>query len=482
MKKLLLSGALLFALSSTAQTVVWSEDFESGAGNWNLAVQTGTNDVDANIWEINDLEGGVAPPGCGVASNGNSTLHVACQGTWCMGTGAIYDAGDGGLGFVFATTNIQAELTNPISTVGQTNLTLSFDWIGVGEAGDDYCELFWSNDGGMTWNSINVFSNGATCGGGQGQWANYSTVLPAGCENQADLRIAFNWTNSNNGVGTDPSFAVNDIVLSTPSVVTNDITTDNVSSTTWCEGTSQALTVDFTATGTYNSGNIYSAQLSDGAGSFATPTSIGTLSSSASGSQSISATVPGSTPAGTGYRVRVVASDPATTGSDNGTDIVINPLPTVTLSAFTDVCLQDTMFTLTGGSPSTGTYSGTGVTANVFQPSAAGTGTHTITYSYTDGNGCTNSAQESITVNDCAGINEEQLFTFVLYPNPVDNSFVIEGVDTFEKMEIVDISGRTVLSFNEMKDAYDVSNVPSGTYFVRIITSTTTLTKEVIIE
>lgn len=225
----------LFANFSFSQTIIWSEDFNSGAGNWNLSVPTGVNDVDANIWAVSDAEGGVAPPGCGVALNGDATLHVTCQGGFCIGTGAAYNAGDGGLGFVFATTNIQAELTTPISTVGQTNLTLNFDWIGVGEAGDDECELFWSNDGGGTWNSLNVFNNGATCVGGQGQWANYSVALPVACENQADLRFAFNWVNSNNGAGTDPSFAVNDMELTTPSTG-NPVADFTASLTTICEG------------------------------------------------------------------------------------------------------------------------------------------------------------------------------------------------------------------------------------------------------
>ena len=37
-----------------------------------------------------------------------------------------------------------------------------------------------------------------------------------------------------------------------------------------------------------------------------------------------------------------------------------------------------------------GTYSGTGVSSNSFDPSTAGVGTHKIYYTYTDGNGCTN--------------------------------------------------------------------------------------------
>ncbi|MFM7466916.1 MAG: hypothetical protein ACKO2O_03320, partial [Crocinitomicaceae bacterium] len=77
------------------QTTIWQNDFENPA-EWTLNVSTGQNDIDANLWVISDAEGGVAAGGCGVAGNGNKTLHVGCQGAWCLGTGATYNAGDGG--------------------------------------------------------------------------------------------------------------------------------------------------------------------------------------------------------------------------------------------------------------------------------------------------------------------------------------------------------------------------------------------------
>lgn len=62
------------------------------------------------------------------------------------------------------------------------------------------------------------------------------------------------------------------------------------------------------------------------------------------------------------------------------------------------VCLNTSAFALTGGIPSGGTYSGTGVSGNMFNPATAGVGVHTITYTYTDINDCTNSCTFSITV------------------------------------------------------------------------------------
>ncbi|MEP7163057.1 MAG: GEVED domain-containing protein [Ferruginibacter sp.] len=85
------------------------------------------------------------------------------------------------------------------------------------------------------------------------------------------------------------------------------------------------------------------------------------------------------------------------------TVVTVNPLPTVTLAAFTTVCSTDAAFTLTGGSPAGGTYSGTGVSAGQFNPATAGVGAFTITYSYTNANNCTATATQSITVNNCGG-------------------------------------------------------------------------------
>ena len=85
--------------------------------------------------------------------------------------------------------------------------------------------------------------------------------------------------------------------------------------------------------------------------------------------------------------------------------IVVNGLPTVSAGTYNPVCVNSSSFTLTQGSPAGGTYSGTGVTSNVFNPTSAGVGVHTLTYTYTDANGCTNSATTTITVNALVSAN-----------------------------------------------------------------------------
>lgn len=78
---------------------------------------------------------------------------------------------------------------------------------------------------------------------------------------------------------------------------------------------------------------------------------------------------------------------------------VVNALPTVSLSTLSNVCNNTPSFALSGGTPSGGVYSGTGVSSGNFDGNSAGTGTHLITYTYTDGNSCTNFDSTDITVD-----------------------------------------------------------------------------------
>jgi len=93
--------------------------------------------------------------------------------------------------------------------------------------------------------------------------------------------------------------------------------------------------------------------------------------------------------------------------SASATDnIVVNALPTVIFVGAPRFCINATPPLLNGGSPQGGVFSGTGITdfgngaAWSFDPVAAGVGAHIGTYTYTDGNGCTNSASVNITVFD----------------------------------------------------------------------------------
>jgi len=71
----------------------------------------------------------------------------------------------------------------------------------------------------------------------------------------------------------------------------------------------------------------------------------------------------------------------------------------VTLTPFDPVCLNTVPFELTNGQPEGGSYFGAGVEDGIFDASLAGEGTHTIGYIFTNGNSCSDTAYQDITVN-----------------------------------------------------------------------------------
>ena len=87
--------------------------------------------------------------------------------------------------------------------------------------------------------------------------------------------------------------------------------------------------------------------------------------------------------------------------ASNVLNVIVNPLLAVTCPANLSVCSNAVPFALSdlGGMPTGGAYNGNGVSAGMFDPSSAGVGIHTISYSYTDSTGCSNSCTFNITVN-----------------------------------------------------------------------------------
>jgi PKD repeat protein len=107
----------------------------------------------------------------------------------------------------------------------------------------------------------------------------------------------------------------------------------------------------------------------------------------------------GQTAAGV-YNYTVTQSANGCESLPTAVSLTINNLPEVFFSQPDTVCESATAFDLTGGTPAGGTYSGTGIDNGLtFDPAVAGAGNQTITYSYTDVNGCSNSAVQVITVN-----------------------------------------------------------------------------------
>jgi len=102
-------------------------------------------------------------------------------------------------------------------------------------------------------------------------------------------------------------------------------------------------------------------------------------------------------PSGGTQTIMYMYTDPGSGCSNTASQtFTVNTPPTVTLASLSPVCDNAGMITLTGESPAGGTFSGTGVSGGMFDPT---NGTQTITYTYTDANGCTDAASQSQMVN-----------------------------------------------------------------------------------
>jgi len=171
--------------------------------------------------------------------------------------------------------------------------------------------------------------------------------------------------------------------------------------------------------------------------------------------------------------------------------LVVNAAPTVTLAPFTSQpCEDDGPSALTGGSPAGGTYSGTGVNGGMFDPSAAGT--FPIMYTYTDTNGCTNSATQNITVDDCVGILEYTAGgTLECYPNPNSGVFTVrfsqENAGDLT-ISVLSLEGK-VLSRQQRGDVngivtmnFDLGSLAQGIYMLEAQTSLGRTVQKIVVQ
>ena len=196
--------------NTTNWNTFFFESFD-GPSAWTLNIPSGTNGAQNNFWKISDNEAGVQPGSCAIANNGDSTLHVT--GVFNPTGGAFYDAG-GLCGFYSCPLTNIAVNSPAINTVGASHLVLRFNFIAGGQGLIDNASVLYSVDGGTTFSVLDssLKSNSSGCPG-ISRWQQNSYNLPANCNNLSDFRIRFNWTNNDDGVGTDPSVAINDVRL-----------------------------------------------------------------------------------------------------------------------------------------------------------------------------------------------------------------------------------------------------------------------------
>lgn len=181
------------------------------------------------------------------------------------------------------------------------------------------------------------------------------------------------------------------------------------------------------------------------------------------------------TPAGT-FTYTVTGTDANSCENQATVTVTVNNLPTVDLTAtMTGTFCGGQDVTLTG-TPAGGTYAQTagpvnGLTTNVFN--APEQGDYSITYTYTDANGCTNSSVEDFVIDCMVGLDLiSKDGSMNVYPNPNNGNFTIKS-DLNEKgtLEMFNMSGQLVYTQeidNLSEKMIEVKNLTPGVYTLTI--------------
>ena len=311
-------------------------------------------------------------------------------------------------------------------------------------------------------------------------------------------------TNTSNGCTTTGSQVVTSNTVA-PSV--------SVSSTTICAGGTATLTASGSvATYSWNTG-VTGAVLTVSPASNASYTVIATGSNGCTATATVDVVV-GSAPSisvnsaaiCTGQTATLTASGVTTytwNTSSNAASIIVNPTgttvytvsgnlsgcsatavgtatvtvntpPTVSLGTITTpLCVDNGTIALTG-TPMGGTFTGAGVTGSTFDPAAAGAGTATVVYNYTDVNSCSGSANQSVVVSLCTGITELNNTSVVVYPNPTRDAVNIKldaSMINNAKIELYDAIGKLVISeeVGATITTLSLNHLARGMYTIRVV-------------
>ncbi|WP_148103394.1 hypothetical protein [Hymenobacter rigui] len=344
---------VLLSLTSRAQT-----PYALSSGNY------AENFSQISGWTDNFASGtGAAPFSVATPSptlpNQNLVFNTGTSGGVQKGTGTILLLATGNDNANAAAFDLNLDFT------GTTAGTISLTWAEVNNSSGNRQSTFklQTNTGtsgawvDLPGSSVVLTNNTAS----SGQLT--ALALPAAFDNSATAKIRFYIVPTAGGTnpsGSRPKISLDNLAVTamTAGPVTPKITTSAISGSPFCVTASagSAVSVPYTVTGGLT--GTFAAQLSDASGSFAADLTQNLIGSGSA--TPITATLPAGTPAGTGYRIRVVHAASGTIGSANTADLTVTNPPasnSVTLNA-------------TSGQSITTTGTGSPITASATAPSA----------------------------------------------------------------------------------------------------------------
>jgi hypothetical protein len=183
----------------------------------------GFNGAAANVWYYSKTEDANGRGACQTSSS-TPSLHIGnvsnspAASLFCPtgDCGASYDASKGAPSDYTTT----MAMSPTINCTGKTGITLSFNYLMNGEAAHDYGWVMYYD--GTKWDTLAKPAKVAKCTK-KYTWTYYSVSMPASANGNPKVRLGFCWTNDTNNKGTDPSFAVDSVMLSTAPEGVNNI-------------------------------------------------------------------------------------------------------------------------------------------------------------------------------------------------------------------------------------------------------------------
>jgi hypothetical protein len=467
MKKIytfLISG--LCALGLQAQTELYTNNFDS-PGSFTLDAAGSFN-----AWLINNVyQGGTLFSGTPIPtvpsqpasfSNPNQNyLHpsspLALSGSFQTITNANYVAGSG-----FG--SLRAYMGTSIDATEYTNVTVSFWRVG----GLNGMKVIYSINGGQTWQDA-----GLNFQGSPSAWTEETIVLPA-LDGQSDVRIGFEMMEAQLAdPAPNPYHSIDELKITGTPEITGEITTTLTTPIDgFCAG--QSITANFNVvSGTIGASNQYTLELSDASGDFDNGVVVATLASAQTSGSIIGALPSGL--AGTNFRVRVLASDAAIVGADNGSDFVISEVPDAPIITLNTVTGQ---LEVTTDEQSFMWYFFNDPVANSQNQTAISplmNGGYTVIAS----NGKCETSSVIYVVN-FVSIQEENLTNNSVFPNPVSSTLFLDyDQNATSEILVSDISGKLVFHTKENIASIDFTKLNSGLYFVSFVGETTQTIKVV---
>ncbi len=161
-----------------------------------------------------------------------------------------------------------------------------------------------------------------------------------------------------------------------------------------------------------------------------------------------------------------------TEANSNEIVLTVHELPTVSLNTFDTICSNGDLLLVDGGMPLGGEYSGDFIEVDLFDPVVADVGFHSVIYTYTDENNCSNFAEEQIEVVLCTDVDDVQLIDLKVFPNPFNHQVQIFAEDILA-VEMRNVEGKLMkISSQIFNDNALViaDNLVSGIYYLRVLT------------